>query len=92
MGWCTGGFVLPCAIQRSLKVFDPWSLMTFLCFFENLLFNVHCKINPVDIGYVYGTRLQELSFLCFPVWAHKLAMLYFHMGWDLAMQVRCSQT
>lgn len=55
----------------SAKVFDPWSLITFLSFFENLLFNVCCKIKPVDIGCVYGTSLQELSFLCFTVWAHK---------------------
>lgn len=65
MGWCTGCFVLPYAMQRILKVFDPWSLMT-LCFFENLLFKVHHKISSVDIGCAYGTRLQELFFLCFP--------------------------
>lgn len=80
MGQCSGCFVLAYAIQRSLKVFDPMLLMIFFCFFENLLFNVHCEINPVDIGHIYGTRLQELSFLCFPAWAHKLAMRNFQMG------------
>lgn len=79
MGQCTSCFVLACAIQKNLKVFDPRLLMIFLCFFENLLFNVHYEINLVEIGCVYSTRLQELSFLCFPVWAHKLARRYFQM-------------
>lgn len=52
-------------------MFDPWSLITFLRFFENLFFNVCCKIKRGDIGYVYGTSLQELSFVCLTVWAHK---------------------
>lgn len=79
MGQRTSCFLLASAIQKSLKVFDPRLLMIFLCFFENFLFNVCYEINLVDIGCVYGARLQELSFLCFPVWAHKLARRYFQM-------------
>lgn len=63
MGQRTSCFLLASAIQKSLKVFDPRLLMIFLCFFENFLFNVCYEINLVDIGCVYGTRLQELSFV-----------------------------